>query len=434
MLTRGDALSILRRAVITASIVGIPVPKNLARRAIATVFTAVLVGAFTLVGVAPASADITVPEPVVGAPADPFGYTEYDGQLYFAAIADGDSDETVFAYDGSTFTQLPDSPVGVTSFKVFDGNLLIASGGALFSYDGTAVTPLVHPFANPSNFVEIDGILYFRGLTPGGWAVWQFDGAAFGAVSGDYQSAELLSSFGDKLYFNADADLTAAEDPRLFSYDPAVAGPALEVAGSPADPTAIGTHDGLGYLGSSDGGMYSFDGVAFTAIIGLAPVTSVSAFTSFQGALYFVAYDGISAFRLFSYSGGAIAPVPGGATETSELFEYEGSLYFLGWGDSDPVLFAVTNGVATEVAGSPAYAGGSAIFEGSLYFTGYDLVLEEYRMYVLTAFDLPIVPPAGPAGPALAATGAEFGMLAPAALVLLMLGAATLMVARRRAA
>jgi hypothetical protein len=395
-------------------------------RRLAVLAAALAVAGLGLAGVAPAAAVLPPVVQVAGAPAPVGSFVEYNGLLYLAGDDPDGPYSVVWTFDGSTFTELPNSPIGVVDLTVFDGKLLITApddlsmpGWAymLYSYDGATITPVVHPFDNPSGYFELGGILYFTASVGDVSQVWLYDGTTFSLVAGTYEDPFSFSEFQGRLYFNADADTTPGENELLFVYDPAMApAPAVPVAGSPTFPTGITTFNGLGYLGGS-GQLYSFDGTSFTVMPGVAPGTNPGTITAFAGGLYFVGFDGTD-YLLYSYANGVATPVPGAVTETQELFEFDGKLFFLGFTGGLPTLHVLENSATHPVPGSPQYTFNFIQYDGVMYFTGDDGESSNL-MYSLAAEKL-------------AATGADFAPGAVLALCLLAIGATAL--ARRRSA
>lgn len=398
------------------------------RRGLAATLASLLVLAGALVGAAPANAATSV-STVAGAPDSPFDYVEYDGLLYFAAIAEGDIYSSLFSYDGTTFTSIPGSPTGINGLTVFGGKLVISAVDdidnppfdyVLSTYDGSTFAPVAGGFVSPNDFVEAGGVLFFQADVAGTWGVWQFDGTTASAVPGAAgTSPSALSEFGGKLYFNGDADPTPGESCTLFSYDPAGVSPAAPVAGAPFEPGPLVAFDGLAYFGAA-AGMFTFDGVSTFTPVQVAPAEAPFGLTVFDGALYFSSYDGTD-YVPFVYSNGVTTRVPGGiGTETSDYAEYNGALYFLGFSGGDVVLAVIQGGVATVVPGAPTYAFDFVTFQGKLYFSA-DLG-DARAMYVLETS----------ADPTLASTGTDLRMPALIAFALLLLGAAALLATRTR--
>jgi hypothetical protein len=400
------------------------------RRTLASATIVVAALASALAGAVPAQATTTAPVLVAGAPTNPLAFTEYNGLLYFAAIAEGDAYSSLFSYDGSTFTSIPGSPQGVNALVVYNGELIVTAvddinnppfDSVMFSYDGSTFTQIPGGFVSPNDYVEAGGVLFFQADVSGSWGVWQFDGTTTSPVSGAAGvSPSYLSEYNGILYFNGDADPTPGEAYTLFSYDPAGVSPAAAVTGAPAEPSELVAFDGLAYFGT-DSGIYSFDGVSTFTAINTAPAVSVGALTVFDGALYFSGSDGVDS-TTYVYSGGVTTVVPGGIpTETVRYVEFDGALYFLGFDDSVPAVCFIQSGTASCMHGSPQYAFYFTVFQGKLYFTADVPDEDRGGMYVITAA-------------ALASTGTD--VLAPGllALALLAIGATTLVATRARRA
>jgi len=385
--------------------------------------TTLLVAGLALVGAAPANAAAgDPPAPVSGAPSSPSGFTEWNGLLYFSAVAEGDVYSSLFSYDGTTFTQILSSPVGPTQLHAFgdelifeaipDINALPSYIYALYSYDGTTITQVPGAFESPNDFVTVGDTVYFQASVAGSLQLWQYDGTATAAVAGGAVAPTRLSEFGGKVYFEGGVDPFRV----LYSYDPATpATPAAPVAGSPIGADEVVAYDGTGYLGTGSG-LYRFDGTTFTPVD--TPADAVGGLTVFDGALYFTGYAG-GFGAVYYYRDGVTTAVAGTVTETGSYVDYKGVLYFLGFSGGQPVLVGIANGVATAVPGSPPYPFEMTVFQGKLYFQA-DGADGFPAMYVYE----------GP-GPMLAPTGVDAAAIVMLALALLGAGAVVL-VARRR--
>jgi hypothetical protein len=431
------------------------VPTTSLRRAVAALLATTLVSGAVLLGAAPANAAITQPVPVAGAPASVSGFTEFNGLMYLSGVAPGENYSTLFSFDGTTFTQIPGSPVGVSEMHVLGGQLVFEAiedinalpsySYRLFTFDGSAITQVPGVLTTPNDFVSIGDVAYFQASVADVWQVWQYDGTTASVVAGSDVEPSHLSSYNGKLYFEGDTDPTPATSNTLFSYDPATPlAPAAPVPGAPADATELVSYNGLAYYGAG-GTLYSYDGdLAFTPI-SIAPAADPFGLTVFDGALYFTASEGNDT-NVYSYAAGVTAKIPGAVTETLKYVEYDGGLYYLGFADGLPTMNVIQNGAVSVVPGSPQYTFGMTVFDGKLYFSG-DTADASSVMYVLesTADPVPatpeptVVPPADvivPADvdPTLAATGSDPWMPGLIALALLAAGAAVVVVARVRRA
>jgi hypothetical protein len=427
------------------------------RRAFAAVLAATVISGAALLGAAPASAAITVPAPVAGAPASTSGYTEFNGLLYLSGVAPGEIYSTLFSFDGTTFTQIPGSPVGIGELHVLGGQLLVEAiddinaqpsyNYRLFTYDGSTITQVPGALTTPNDFVSIGDVAYFQASVADLWQVWQYDGTSTSVVAGTDVDPAQLSTYNGKLYFRGDTDPTPATSETLFSYDPAtplVA--AAPVSGAPAGATELVAYNGLAYYGAA-GTLYSFDGTSAFTPITIAPATDPYGLTVFDGALYFTAGDGGDT-NVYSYAAGVTTKVPGAITETLRYVEYDGGLYYLGFADGTPTMNVIRDGAVSVVPGSPEYTFGMTVFDGKLYFAG-DTADASSVMYVLesTADPEPTDPgPSNPgpstvvpddivepttAGPTLAATGSDPWLPGLVALALLAAGAAVVVVGAR---
>ena len=408
------------------------------RRTLTATLAGIAVAAVALAGSAPASAASAPPAPVVGAPASTSSYYVHNGALFLSGVAEGDVYSSLFSFDGTTFTQVPGSPVGPTQFHtlgdelifeaIVDINALPSYSYGLFTYDGTTITQVPGPFESPNDFVSIGGVAYFLASVGGVFELWQYDGSTASPVAGGTVDPRYLSTYNGKLYFEGDTDPTPGEARTLFSYDPATPGtPAAPIAGAPVGASELVAYDGLAYFGA-DGSLYSFDGASTFAAVDLTPATSAGALTVFDGALYFT--GGTSGFgNVFSYKGGTVTEVPGAVTETVHYTEYNGSLYYLGFANDLPVMNIITAGQVSVLEGSPEYTFNMTVFQGKLYFSG-DTDDASNVMYVYETEP----PSPTSAGPALASTGLDLGMPALGALALLLAGASVVLIARARRA
>ncbi|NYF09888.1 hypothetical protein HDC94_001044 [Leifsonia sp. AK011] len=406
-------------------------------RTLTATMAGLAVAAVALAGATPASAASAPPTPVIGAPSSTSDYYVHNGQLFLSGVAEGDIYSSLFSFNGTTFTQVPGSPVGPTQFHTLGDELIFEAivdisavpyAYGLFTYDGTTITQVPGPFESPNDFVSTGGVAYFQATVGGVAELWQYDGSAASPVAGGTVGPRYLSTYNGKLYFEGDTDPTPGEARTLFSYDPETPGtPAAPVAGAPVGASELVAYDGLAYFGA-DGSFYSFDGASTFTVVDLMPAASASALTVFDGALYFT--GGTSGFgNVFSFKGGTVTEVPGAVTETGRYTEYNGSLYYLGFANDLPVMNLITAGQVSVLEGSPQYTFNMTVFQGKLYFSG-DTDDASNVMYVYETEP----PSPAPAGPALASTGLDSGMPALGALVLLLAGASVVLLARARRA
>lgn len=408
-------------------------------RTLAATLLGLSVAAVSLAGAAPANAAGEPPAPVPGAPASTSAYHLFNGELFLSGVAEGDIYSSLFAFDGTNFTQIPGSPVGPTQFHTLGDELIFEAivditalpsyHYGLFTYDGSTITQVPGAFETPNDFVSVGSIAYFQATVADEVQLWQYDGTTASPVPGGAVSPSRLSTYNGKVYFEGDTDPSPAEAPAMFVYDPATpATPPAPVPGSPTDISTIVEYNGLGYFGAP-GALYSFDGAAPFTAISIAPSVFANALTVFDGAIYFTGGtgDGEGSFgNVYSYAGGAVAAVPGALTETIQYVEYNGSLYYLGFANGEPVMNIISGGQVSVLAGSPEYTFNMTVFQGKLYFSG-DTDDESNIMFVYESA------PAAP-GPALASTGVDLGMPALAALALLLVGATAVAGARARRA
>ena len=403
---------------------------------LAATLAGLAMAAVALTGAAPASAASTPPTPVVGAPASTSAYYEHNDLLYLSGVAEGDIYSSMFSFDGTTFTQVPGSPVGPTQFHtlgnqlifeaIVDINALPSYAYGLFTYDGTTITQVSAPFESPNDFVSVGSVAYFQATVGGEVQLWQYDGSVASPVAGGDVSPSRLSTYEGKVYFEGDTDPTPGEARTLFSYDPATPStPAAAVAGAPVGASELVAYDGLAYFGA-DGSLYSFDGASTFALVDIAPATSAGGLTVFDGALYFT--GGTSGFgNVFTYVGGTTTEFAGALTETQTYVEYNGRLYYLGFANGEPLMNVIEAGEVSVLEGSPEYTFNMTVFQGKLYFSG-DRDDASNIMFVLET------DPPSQAAPTLASTGSEFGTPVLVALALLMLGAVALAGTRHRRA
>ena len=401
-------------------------------RSIAATLAGLSMVAVALIGAGPASAAGGPPTPVPGAPASTSSFHEFQGELFLSGVAEGEIYSSLFAFDGTNFTQIPGSPVGPTQFHtlgdelifeaIVDINALPSYSYGLFTYDGSTITQVPGAFETPNDFVSVGGVAYFQATVAGEVQLWQYDGTTASLVPGGAVSPSRLSTYNGKVYFEGDTDPSPADSPALFVYDPATpATPPTVITGAPTDISEVVAYNGLAYVGAP-GALYSFNGAAPFTAISIAPATYAGALTVFDGALYFTGGD-VNFGNVYYYSGGVVTKVPGALTETIQYVEYNGSLYYLGFANGEPVMNVISGGQVSALAGSPEYTFHMTVFQGKLYFTG-DTDEASNIMYVYES-----APADGEA--ALASTGVDLGMPALAALALLLVGAAVVVGARR---
>lgn len=412
------------------------------RRTLTATLVGLAVAAAALGAAAPASA-ASPPTPVAGAPASSSSYYVHDGLFYLAGVAEGDIYSSLFAFDGTTFTQVPGSPVGPTQFHTLGDDLIFEAivdinaqpsyKYGLFTYDGTTISQVPGAFESPNNFVSVGDVAYFQATAGGVTQLWQYDGTTASPVAGGDVEPRRLSTYGGKVYFEGDTDPSAGESLVLFSYDPATAAPAAPVSGAPAEASELVEYNGLAYFGAG-AALYSFDGASTFTEIDIAPASYPYGLTVFGDELYFTGAQ-IGFGNVFSFDGTTTTKIEGAVTETLQYVGYNGSLYYLGFANDQPLLNVITDGTVSVVEGSPEYTFNMTVFQGKLYFTG-DVGETSNIMYVLET-DAPAPTPSSsptPGGPALAKTGLDFGMPALAALALLLVGAAAAVTARARRA
>ncbi|PAP76337.1 ELWxxDGT repeat protein [Rubrivirga marina] len=312
------------------------------------------------------------------------------GALYFAAD-DGAHGIELWRTDGTeTGTVLvkdirpgPDGsvdPPNRTDFDLtpFKGALYFQASNGTDGYElwrtdgtaaGTALVKDIQPGAEsgfPQSFVGFDGALYFAANDgTAGIELWRTDGTAAGTVlvkdilpgPGDgfgFDSLMEMAEFDGALYFWAEDSL---DDIELWKSDGTPSGTArvrdIKPGPGASYPTHFHVFDGALYFRATDG-THGFepwrtDGTeAGTVLVkdvdpgpdnGFVARQGDPGFVDVDGALYFVADDGVTGRELWSTDGteagtalvGDVNPGAGdGQVSTSgiELAEFDGALYF----------------------------------------------------------------------------------------------------------
>ncbi len=268
-----------------------------------------------------------------------------------------------------------------SNFSSFGGTLYfsaytLSTGTELWKYDGTNITLAadINPTADDIGFgikegndsipdwlTEFDGQLFFSAFHPGsGGELWRYDGNQAVRVSDinpdldpDSTNSVLQNSawpyqltvFNDSLYFGA-TSATRPEDYELWRFD---AGGAREVTDLHPDigtdhssyPTGLTTFNGALYFMAYDGThgweLWKHDGID-TKLFDLNPGGAESSsypkeFTPFNNELYFSAYTEAAGFELWRTDGTTAtlaSDVQAGAESSSptEFTAYNGALYF----------------------------------------------------------------------------------------------------------
>lgn len=279
---------------------------------------------------------------------------------------------------------------GVIYFTAFDGNTT-----QIWQSNGTvAGTTQVTNFSEdggdtPNQLIFSSGTLFFADLnTDGDDSVWATNGA-FGAEHqlhdfGQDQNnsdAGFIDAYNGTLYFEGGSSQTLWTSNGTTT----TALPATGVLGA-----APGNgYDGLIFNGQpyfattvSNGFQLWTSNGTTASQVGATTFSSAfdsdpHEFTESGSTLYFIANDGTNGFQIWSTDGTAVAPVTAFANtddETlSDLTDVNGTLYFA-LGDTNPTLYKLVNGLATQVA-LPSDGSGTDVdsitnVNGTIFFSG----------------------------------------------------------------
>jgi len=155
---------------------------------------------------------------------------------------------------------------------------------------------------NPGDWLDVDGILYFRGADGVDYHLWRTDGTADGTytVSAQPLYPEYLTRVGSAIYF--------ASGSALWKSDGTEAG--TELVKSDCDPVYITNLNGTLFFSGSYGGgpeLWKSDGTAEGTVlvknIHSYGGSSPSSLTNVNGVLYFSANDGFHGNELWKSDG-----------------------------------------------------------------------------------------------------------------------------------
>lgn len=332
---------------------------------------------------------------------NPSGFTEFNGDLYFAASTPFEGTE-LFRFDGSTATLVADIfpgsasslPTDLTAFNgllyfaAFDGN----GDHELFSYDG--VNPPVNLDINPGgssaprHLTVYNNRLYFNtGNNPTGARLTSFDGTTASTITvieppGTYNPSELIV-FGPDLYFRSEQSAEIGRE------------------------------------------LYRYDGTNTTLVADIDPSAAhsdPSDFAVFGGSLFFSATNTTINRELFSFDGMSITSFDidgtGGSSDPQQLTVAGGELYFSagsGDGTQDRELYAFNAGTPQRIEINSAPSVGSnpadlAALGGDVFFAATDVAgdRELWRVRGTTPLRVANIAPAGSSNPeGLTAIGGE---------------------------
>lgn len=391
-----------------------------------------ILGAVFALGLsAPAFAVDTVgPVPLPDVPEPTSEFFEYDGSLFFGSYGTPpDMIPYLHRFDGTTVEGYESTSPGFPSeFVELDGELYFAGTSSvrnLFAFgDGTPYVPTGSP-DNVADVTVFGGEIVLSGTAGGPSGLFTFDGAAFTPVPGSPTSpTRFLESDGVLYFLGIDAGVQY-----LYSYDGTTAS---VVSGSSdanfVEPVAFEDTIYFSKYNGSDNVLYSFDGTTVSAVAD-SPVDPGS-FIVYSDALYLTGEVG-GTFPLIRFDGTDFEPLAGSPAEPENGIVYAGRLYFSASEGPDPRTVWSTDGTAFhELSNDVWNMEYPVIFAGSLYFSGHDVVENVDRVWRFTVLD-PSVEPG--AGEALAATGSEVSaapLLAGSLLLAAGLGVAIL--TRRR--
>ncbi len=307
---------------------------------------------------------------------NPSGFTKFNGVIYFQAN-DGVNGNELWKTDGTTAgtvlvkninpaTGADSSPDSITELN---GALYFAAGDGVTGYElwktdgtaeGTALVKDINTAAGAHSvhpgFTVLNGAIYFRGDDGvNGTELWKTDGTAAGTVlvkdidtarPGANSFPDGFTVFNGALYFTANDEVHGQEP---WKTDGTTAGTVMlkdinPIVGN-SNPHSFTAFNGALYFSAGDGvlaGLWKTDGtdtgtVLVKNIIAFAGnYSSVPNVTELNGALYFVASEGLTGLELWKTDGTTdgtvlvkdINPTPGSGSSPSGLIKFNNALYF----------------------------------------------------------------------------------------------------------
>lgn len=382
------------------------------------------------------SADAAVQIPLLGPPgagsANPDPPVDVDGALYLAAN-DGVHGEELWKIVDGTASLVKDIRPGARSAQIrdvtnFQGTLFFQAtngtdGSVLWTSDGTAAgtTELLDSDGNrvgsPSNFLAIDGQLFFTAFDEEGIELWKTDGTAAGTMRvedifpGEHSpgysnssSPDNLINLNGTLYFTAYDSINGQE---LWQSDGTEAGTSLVIDLFPgveatppnypnsSSPGNLTNLDGTLYFSAADAtgrGLWKSNGTALGTqpIKGPAQGLTIEHFSEFAAVgntLYFRGIDN-QGEELWKSDGTALGTVPvkdirvgPAGSDIAELINVNGTLFFGARGDLPFRELWQSDGTAEGTIAVPnsasviwpaSYPAELVNFNGTLYFTATD--------------------------------------------------------------
>lgn len=223
----------------------------------------------------------------LGTVENPRTFVEFEGVLYF--IGNDGSDNVLYSFDGTNLAPVAGSPTSALYLGIYQGELIMTAenaGGdlALFTFDDV-LPPFFDEFVLPDNptsaslLAEYDGVQYVVSLVVGNFELYSFDGTTVAAVPAAPEFARDGVVFNGLLYFVAED----GADDNLFSFDGT---DFVEIAAVPDDPHSLLLHQGAIFFSAGPAGpLMRFDGVTSAAVPG-SP-TEAYGFAAFGTDLFF---------------------------------------------------------------------------------------------------------------------------------------------------
>lgn len=335
----------------------------------------------------------------------------YNGAIYFVAF-DSNGYARLFNYDGTNVNQpfqmnaTANDVNGGSGLVVYNGKLYFSGFPAsgtnqkLFSYDGTTYTELSNTDTSASDAITFgpvcNGELYFIAEDPSAFTrIYSYDST----VPAVYQKTSTaspdapsdLTASGNTLYYSATNTNGATKLMQQACVGPATASSETEISNTTGNLSSNDSVNSITPVGnniyfvaqnnSAQSKVFQYNGSAVTQISNTAAGSDVPTnLTAYNGNLYFSANNSSGMAKLYVYNGSTVNQISnttGSATVTDapgNLYVYNGVLYFTAADSGAHVrLWSLNGSTVTQITQIHASAsdgpGNLTGYNGKLYFS-----------------------------------------------------------------